>query len=109
VPARRRLILTLTPETGTAFRLRMTRVARGAWRRSFSFPYVDRWHLQVTAGSRVLASASLAARAPAASTFEPSGEPGCNPPSPANRTTHEARGVATSGDLWALLFDSFVS
>ena len=87
----------------------MTRVARGVWPRSFSFPYVGRWHLRVTARSRVLASASVTARPPAASTFVPPGKPGCIPPSPANRTTSEARGVATSGDLWALFFVGFIS
>ena len=37
-----------------------------------------------------------------ASSFVPLGAPGCTPPSPANSTTREARGGATTGDLWAL-------
>jgi hypothetical protein len=56
-----------------------------------------------------LAGANVTALAPDASTFEPPGEPGCMPPSPANRTTREARGIATSGDLWALFFVRFTS
>jgi hypothetical protein len=63
----------------------------------------------VSERGRALAAAKVTARAPEASTFEPPGEPGCSPPSPVNRTTGEARGVASSGDLWALFFVRFTS
>jgi hypothetical protein len=109
LPASRRLILIVSPDTGTAARLRLVRAARGIWRGSFSFPYLGRWRLRVAARRTILAATTVTARAPAASTFQPPGEPGCAPPSPANQTTREARGVASNGDLWALFFVGFTS
>jgi len=57
-----------------------------------------------SAGRRVLATRTLTVRLPDATTFAPSGQLGCAPPSPANPTTREARGTATAGDLWARFF-----
>ena len=53
---------------------------------------------------QVLVQSPLA-KPPPASTFVPLGQPGCAPPSPANGITGEARGAATTGDLWAWGFN----
>src|SRR5215210_1432316 len=54
LPASRRLILIVSPDTGTAARLRLVRAARGIWRGSFSFPYLGRWRLRVAARRTIL-------------------------------------------------------
>jgi hypothetical protein len=99
-----RLVLTVAPDTGSVFRVRLHRVTHGLWRSSFPFPFEGSWRLRVHAGRRVLATRTLTVRLPDATTFAPPGQPGCAPPSPANPTTREARGTATAGDLWARFF-----
>jgi hypothetical protein len=99
-----RLVLTVAPDTGNVFRLRMHRVTRALWRSSFAFPFEGGWSLRVNKGSKVLATRMLAVRLPAATTFAPPGQLGCAPASPANPATREARGTASTGDLWARFF-----
>jgi hypothetical protein len=76
------------------------------WRGSFTFPYSGAWTVRTRGVSKKVFVLSPLAAPPPASTFVPLGEPDCRPPSPANGITGEARGAATTGDLWALGFNS---
>jgi hypothetical protein len=89
--------------TGASSRVRLARVAVKLWRRSFTFSKSGLWTLKTRGATKQVMVQSPLASPPPASTFVPLGGPGCAPASPTNLTTHEARGAATSGDLWALL------
>jgi hypothetical protein len=80
----------------------LRRAGKTLWRGRFTFAYSGRWTVRARGVSRVVLVRSVLAAPPPASTFVPLGEPGCTPPSPANTTTGEARGSATTGDLWAV-------
>jgi len=89
---------------GATSRVRLRHVGKMLWRAAFTFRYSGAWIVRAHGVSKqVLVQAPLAALPPA-STFVPLGEPDCRPPSPANAITHEARGAATTGDLWAVGF-----
>jgi hypothetical protein len=74
------------------------------WRGSFTFPYPGRWTVTARGASKRVDVRSPLAEPPPASTFTPPGAPGWTSPSPANAFTDEARGSASIGDFWALLF-----
>jgi hypothetical protein len=74
-------------------RVRLRRMDARLWRGTFVFGVEGRWTVGARGASRV-----VTAHLPSATTFAPPGEPGCAPPSPANRGSHEVRG---SGGLWA--------
>jgi hypothetical protein len=80
----------------------LRRAGKTLWRGRFTFAYSGRWTVRARGVSQVVLVRPVLAEPPPASTFVPLGEPGCTPPSPANATTGEARGRATTGDLWAV-------
>jgi hypothetical protein len=88
---------------GASSRVRLRRVRASLWRRSFTFSTSGLWTLKTRGATKQVIVVSPLASPPPASTFVPLGVAGCVPASPTNLTTHEARGAATSGDLWALL------
>jgi hypothetical protein len=85
-------------------KVRLRKVRPSIWLGTFRFAYSGRWTVRVRGASRTVFVLSPLAQPPPASTFVPLGAPGCAPASPTNLTTYEARGAATTGDLWALLF-----
>jgi hypothetical protein len=89
---------------GASSKVRLRRVAKSLWRGTFKFPYSGRWTVRARKASTVVLVRSPLTAPPPASTFTPPGASGCTPPSPANAFTDEARGTASVGDLWALLF-----
>jgi len=88
---------------GATSRVRLRRAGKLLWRGLFTFPYSGAWTVRAHGVSKQVFVRSPLAAPPPASTFVPLGQPGCTPPSPTNLTSHEARGAATSGDLWALV------
>jgi hypothetical protein len=85
-------------------KVRLRKVRPSIWRGTFRFAFSGRWTVRARGASRAVFVQSPLAQPPPASTFVPLGKPGCLPASPINLTTYEARGAATKGDLWALLF-----
>jgi hypothetical protein len=91
---------------GATSKVRLRHAGKMLWRGSFTFAYSGAWTVRARGVSRqVLVQAPLAPPIPA-STFVPLGEPDCRPPSPANGISGEARGAASTGDLWAAGFGS---
>ena len=84
----------LTPRR-TTVRVRLRRVSRKLWRRTYTFAFPGTWTLKLKGARRFVEIGPYPE-----STFVPPGAPGCSPPSPANAITREARG---SGTLWALI------
>src|SRR5439155_6616878 len=89
--------VTLRAPGGPPTRIRLRKVGRTVWRATYSFETAGVWMLS-SRGAVAYVDVELLP----ASSFVPLGAPGCTPPSPANSTTREARGGATTGDLWAL-------
>jgi hypothetical protein len=89
------IVVRLTTPRRTSARLRLRRVSRTLWRRTYSFVFPGNWTLAFKRTTRRVEVAPYPE-----STFVPPGAAGCVPPSPANAITREARG---SGTLWALL------